>query len=398
MNISFFPDSPLSWIFLVLEAVAAAVCLVFFLRSLRKSGSELNVNKKTDDLPAAPQSPKVSVVVYSQADEELLTQYLSSLCLQDYPDFEVIVVCDASFETSGMLSEKYSEMFQRVYVTFVPPGSHNLSRRKLALTLGIKAAKGDVVIITVDNSLIPSDRWISAMARPFIENPDIELVLGYSHADLSPLGRIKRAYRGFTTLLSDSLWIGYALDGKPYRGDGFNMAMKREAFFRLNGFSKTRHLHSGEDDLFVNEWADAANTAVAIEPDAILTTLWGEATERVTTLRRSQYDFTSRWLPRAPFRMAGAASCSQWIVPAAAVAAVLTSLPSIIPAIAAGIVWLTFVIMEGKLYRKAAVSLCSPRLSWQIPFFWLWKPIGNLIFRLSHRSTRFKNYTWQRHK
>jgi len=412
MNYFDIPYSLLPWILLAIEAVAVLTALIFLCRPIRKCGAisggfqdsgdrdyEVNDDEDPETVDSCQnRKPKVSVVVYSSADEETLTACLSALSMQDYPDFEVIVVCDASYATTAMLSEKYAEMFQRVYITFVPPGSHNLSRRKLALTLGIKAAKGDIVITTVDNAVIPSERWISLMATPFIADPQIELAIGYSHADLSPLAPLKRRYRDFTTVLYDSFWTGYAAEGKPYRADGFNMAMKKEVFFRLKGYSSTQHLHSGEDDLFVNEFADAGNTAMAISPETTLTTFWGGATDRVTLLRRSQYDFTSRWLPKATFHTAGALSLTQWLTLGAATAASLTALPSLIITFTSAAIWLLFIILEAQAYRKAANTLEGTSLSWQIPFFWLWRPVGNAIFRLSHRKSRFKNFTWQRHK
>ncbi|MBD5288758.1 MAG: glycosyltransferase [Bacteroides sp.] len=415
----------ISWILVGVQIITVFILLFIVLRPLRlirRLPVEYNVDS---DIPAAtmpdeetnetdetnetnetdvaeeertPTIPKVSVVVYSTVDEELLTAFLKSACTQDYPDFEIIVVCDASLEASGILSEKYEELSNRVYVTFIPPGSHNLSRRKLALTIGIKAAKGDVVLTTVANAIIPSDNWISTMVRPFIENPAIELSLGYSKPDYQEITGPGRYYKEFFQLLTDARWIGYALMNKPYRGDGFNLAFLRETFFRCKGYAKTMHLHSGEDDLFVNDIADGTNTAVAISPEAILTTRWGEGSKRIFNLRRSQYDFTARWLPLGPFVRAGLASTSQWVILLAGVGAALFALPNLIPAIAAAVIWLVFIITESAIYRKAADKLDATVLSWQIPLFWLIKPINNLYFRAVRRSSRFKNFTWQRHK
>ena len=428
----------LSWIFLGLQLITVAATLIFVLKPLRMVGKkkladeitqeeiveeitqeeiteeitqeeiteEITQEEITEEISQEemqPQNeqkhfPKISVVVYSTENEDILTEFLKSACTQDYPDYEVIVVCDASLEASGILSEKYEELFKRVYVTFIPPGSHNLSRRKLALTIGIKAAKGDIVLTTVANAIIPSDKWISGMAAPFISNPSIEMALGYSHPDYSEIAGPGKAYKEFFQLLTDARWIGYALMGKPYRGDGFNLAFLRETFFRCKGYSKTMHLHSGEDDLFVNDIADSYNTAVCISPESILTTRWHLAAKRIFNLRRSQYDFTRRWLPMGPFVRAGLASLSQWVVLLCGVAAALISLPNLIPAIGAIVIWLVFIIWESNIYGKAANKLGASKLSWQVPLFWLIKPLNNLYFRAVGRSSRFKNFTWQRHK
>ncbi|MDE5869610.1 MAG: glycosyltransferase [Muribaculaceae bacterium] len=342
--------------------------------------------------------PKVSVVVYSTVNEDILSDFLETVCRQDYPDYEVIVVCDTSFEESEIVSEKYADQFKKVYFTFIPAESHNLSRRKLALTLGIKAAKGEIVLTTVANAEIPSDQWISTLVSPFIYNPQIELSLGYSHPDYQEISSPSRNYKEFFSLLTDTRWIGYAIMNKTYRGDGFNLAFRRDTFFRVKGYSKTMHLHTGEDDLFIHEIATPYNTAVSISPEAILTTRWGEGAKRIFNLRRSQYDFTARWLPLGPFVRAGLASTSQWVMLLLGVATSLLALPNLIPAIASFIVWLAFIICEGQIYARAAEKLQSAALSWQVPLFWLIKPFNNLWFRAAHRSSRFKNFTWQRHK
>ncbi|MDE6410094.1 MAG: glycosyltransferase [Muribaculaceae bacterium] len=411
----------ISWILFGVQILTMLALLIFVLRPLRlimrlpieaycqegetaiveetPSDEEPAIAEETpsDEDPAIP-FPKVSVVAYSTVNEETLTEFLKSVCTQDYPNFEVIVVCDASFEASGILSEKYEELFKKVYVTFIPPGSHNLSRRKLALTIGIKASKGEIVLTTVANAVLPSESWISTMVKPFIQDPSIELSLGYSHPDYQEIGGPGRYYKEFFALLTDARWIGYALMKKPYRGDGFNLAFLRDTFFRCKGYSKTMHLHSGEDDLFVNDIANSYNTAVAISPESILTIRWGETANRIFNLRRSQYDFTARWLPLGPFVRAGLASTSQWVVLLAGVAAALIALPNLIPAIACAAIWLAFIISESVTYRKASDKLEATRLSWQVPLFWLIKPLNNLYFRAVHRSSRFKNFTWQRHK
>lgn len=416
----------LPWILIGIEAAAILFCLLYLLLPLRRikrlpiiyAPGELpqpieeshhqeeenqiqveEIHAQEEEIPEAAPTitslPKVSVVIYSTVDEERLTLALEAVCAQDYPDFEVIVVCDATFETSEMLAEKYAAMFGNVYVTFIPPGSHNLSRRKLALTLGTKAANGEVIVTTVANADFGSSSWLRELVEPF-RCADTEITLGYSRMDYTEMKGGAKWYREFNTLLTDARWIGYALSGHPYRGDGFNLAFRREVFFRCKGYSKSMHLHSGDDDLFVSEIARRHNTGIVITPSSIVTTEWGNSSARVWNLRKSQYDFTARWLPQGPFMRAGAASFSQWLVLLVAVAASVVTLPAFIHAIVAGVLWLVFLSFEIAIYRRAASRLQATRLWWAVPLFWLYKPLGNAFFRLAHNSTRFKNYTWQR--
>lgn len=74
----------------------------------------------------------------------------------------------------------------------------------------------------------------------------------------------------------------------------------------------------------------------------------------------------------------------------------MTGLPSLAPlaAAAAGLLW--FWGMEIYHYRRLAPRMKSVRLWWGVVPFWLWKLVGDLIFRLDHHGSRIKNFTWQR--
>ena len=82
-------------------------------------------------------TPKASVLVYSKSEDEHLAATLEMLSQQDYPDYEIIVICDGSWEQAEMLREQYSGVYDNVYFTFIQPGSHNLSRSKLTTTIAV---------------------------------------------------------------------------------------------------------------------------------------------------------------------------------------------------------------------------------------------------------------------
>lgn len=342
--------------------------------------------------------PKASVVMYCQSDRETLMATLSALASQDYPDFEVVVVCDAGMEYAGYISELVEARWTNVYVTFLQPGSHNLSRRKLANTIGMKAAKGEVVVTTQANIVIPSDSWLSAMMAPFCgaEGRHVDVTLGISHMDLSNMSGPAKAFRRFDALLSDALWIGYAAAGKPYRGDMFNLALRRSLFFKHKGYSGNMYLVNGEDDVYLREVCTPANTRLVTSPDAVLVTEWDDAVRRVWTMRKASYMFTRRWLPSAPFFKAGMAGLMQWLVPGFAVAAALTGLPSVWPLVAACLPVAALWIADIVCFRNVAALFGINGVAAPAPLLWLWRPVANLFFRMAHSGSYKKNFTWQR--
>lgn len=385
--------SPLALIFLCTGLLSAIAGVFFGLRPLWTVARRLPsvYANQASDKPL----PKISVIVYAPSWLETIPKYLEELLRQDYPDFEVIVVFSASAEATATLTEELAAATNLSF-TFIPPGSLNLSRRKLALTIGMKAAKGDVAVFTSSNCHIPSCRWLSEMAAPF-RNPEVALSLGYCHHDFSELSSAGRRFRTMDATLTDCSWIDRALAGKPFRGDAANMAIRRDTFFANKGFARTISLHCGEDDLFVREIARPGNTAVAISADSILSSSWGPSADKALRTRKAQWDFTRYYLPQGPFRLAGFASMTQWITIFCLAAGALSGLPSLLPATAALVILAAFWWLETTLYIHAARRLGLPALRLSLPFLMLWRPVGNFIFRLRHRSRRYSNFTWNRH-
>lgn len=382
---------------IVLLAVAACAFLISYFYGMRAYIRAANFTNP-ELPPEGATRPKASVLVYSQSDDEMLMSALEMLSHQDYPDYEVIVVCDAALAYSEKVAEKVASVYPDVYVTFVQPGSHNLSRRKLAITIGMKAAKGEIVVTTCANISIPSEGWLSALLAPFAGESGkyINLSLGLSKIDFDEMHRFDKWYCQFDSLLTNALWIGYAADGHPYRGDGYNMAIRRKAFFDNKGYARTINLHNGDDDLFVNEIATSANTRVVAGADTVLTTHWGDSARRVWSMRKERYSFTARWLPHAPFARSAVQQLLQWVVPGAALTAAFIALPNLLPAVIAAVILLGFWAMEIFHYRRLAARLGAVKLWWGVVPFWIWRPIGDLLFRSDHIQSRKKNFTWQR--
>lgn len=391
-----FSLTPVIIILLSIAFVAIILSICYGLRGyIRAAKFE---NPPVPDYQSLSAIPKATVLVYCQSDDDTLLSMLEAVEAQDYPDFEVVVVCDAALDYSEMVAEKIATRFSDVYVTFVQPGSHNLSRRKLAITIGMKAAKGEVVVTTCANASIPSTGWLSAIMAPFASpgGEHIDLSLGVSKMDFFEMRGPGKWYRQFDALLTNALWIGYAANYKAYRGDGYNMAIRRNAFFDNKGFARTINLHNGDDDLFVNEIATSANTRVVASPDSIVTTRWGESSRRVWSIRKERYSFTARWLPHAPFVRSAVQQLCQWILPGACGAASFIAFPNIFPAAIAVVLLLIFWGVEIYWYRRLAARLGAVRLFWAVPIFWLIRPIADLMFRYDHLQSRKKNFTWQR--
>lgn len=254
-------NNPLTITLLVIISVAFIYQIYFYLRYLRLGG------KVTSQTDSDVQLPAVSVIVCAHNEYDNLQDYLSILLEQDYPCYEVIVVDDSSEDGSDLLLERWSRQYGNLYHTFVPRGARVLSNKKLALTIGIKAAHYDYLLLTDADCRPESKHWIREMMKGF-SNEQTELVLGFSPY-FEKKGLLNHII-GYDTLFNGLQYMGMARAGKPYMGVGRNLAYKRETFFSVGGFKGLLGNRAGDDDLFVNRIANAANTVVVNNPNSIV--------------------------------------------------------------------------------------------------------------------------------
>ena len=219
---------------------------------------------RKEEIHFSRELPPLSVILCARNEAENLRKILPAILEQDYPQFEVIVINDASTDETedilGMMEEKYPHL----YHSFTPESARYISHKKLALTLGIKASKHDWLVFTETNCMPASNQWLKLMARNF--TPQTQIVLGYSGYDRTKGWLHKRT--AFDTLFQSLRYLGFALVGKPYMGIGRNLAYRKELFFQQKGFSKYLNLQRGEDDLFINQLATPSNTRVETDINA----------------------------------------------------------------------------------------------------------------------------------
>ena len=217
--------------------------------------------------------PPVSIIIAAKDEEDNLRRFLPKVLEQDYPAFEVIVINDASRDDTETICRQFKEKYPHLRTTFVPQETKNINSKKLALTLGVKAAQYDILLFT-DADCYPEDKcWIARMVRNF--EAETEFVLGYG-AYLKKPGFLNRLIT-YDTLFIAMQYMGTAIAGKPYMGVGRNMAYRKETFFRLKGFSSNLDILSGDDDLIVNKGGNKNNTAVEISHESIT---WSEPKTR----------------------------------------------------------------------------------------------------------------------
>lgn len=202
----------------------------------------------------------VSVVICARNEYQNLKKYLPVILDQDYPEYEVIVVNDVSDDSSADLLDYYAKRFGNLKVINLNQNLNFFEGKKFPLSIGIKSAAHNLILLTDADCVPASNQWIRKMQSKFDEKTEIVLGYGAHEKENNFLNALIR----YDTLLTAMQYFAYALVGKPYMGVGRNLAYRRELFYREKGFSSHYRISSGDDDLFINKVARKRNTKIEV--------------------------------------------------------------------------------------------------------------------------------------
>lgn len=211
--------------------------------------------------------PSLSVVITTHEQHDALQEHLPMVLQQDYPaDFEVIVVDMNSTDETLSLLEQMAKRYPCLHTIQIPPTARDISPVRLALTLGIRAASYDWVVLTDANCQPASVNWLSRMGECCMEREATEIVLG------STLWVGGKGWHGlrcrFFHAWQQQLNLSFAQKHGAYRCDGTNLCYRRSLFLEHRGFADDANLMMGATDIMVNRHSRRRNTAVCLHPEA----------------------------------------------------------------------------------------------------------------------------------
>lgn len=218
--------------------------------------------KKVSNIPAEP----VSIVICAKNEYYNLKDYLPLILTQEYPNFEVVVVNDCSDDDSHYLLKDFADEYPHLKIVNLYKNVNFFSGKKFPLSIGIKSAKNDILLLTDADCKPTSNQWLKNMQQHFTGKHDI--VLGYGPFETAP-GFLNQLIR-FDTIHVAMQYLSLALAGSPYMGVGRNLAYRKSLFYKHKGFIDHYTTHSGDDDLFINQAATGVNTTIEIAEESHL--------------------------------------------------------------------------------------------------------------------------------
>src|SRR5215204_5509175 len=317
------------------------------------------------------QQHPVSVIVCAKDDASNLAKNLPGLLVQTYPTtHEIIVVNHNSQDETKYLLEEFLKTFKSLHIVTLSQEAKGIPGKKYPLSMGIKEAKHEIVLLTDADCVPASEFWMHKMQDGYDEQTEVVIGYGAYHKQPGFLNKIIR----FETFHSALQYLSLALAGQPFMGVGRNLSYKKTLFFNNKGFSSMNHVPGGDDDLFINLVANKDNTRVVIDPEAF--TLSEAKKTFGQWIRQKNRHFTTGkyYKPKHKF-MLGVYSISQFLY----YPLFVTSLIFYDWRIVVGVFALRF-LSQSYIYNKAMKKLNEADLfSWWI-LFDIWMFIYYCIF------------------
>jgi poly-beta-1,6-N-acetyl-D-glucosamine synthase len=279
--------------FLAASVVQYGFWLFVFSRlAFYKKDNDAFLNPNTSIAPATTISKPVSVVICARNEGANLQQHLPKILTQDYPDFEVIVVNDASTDnTEGVLINLQKTYTNLRVITVIEKTS---AGKKGALAMGIEATKNDWLLLTDADCYPLSKNWISGMMSGIISKK-IQIVFGYAPYETCDNSFLNKLIR-FETMWTATQYLSFALIKQPYMGVGRNLLYEKNLYVSANGFSAHAEIPSGDDDLFVNQVVTQKNFSLILHEETYMYSMPKTTWKSYFTQKTRHFSVGTRYL------------------------------------------------------------------------------------------------------
>ncbi len=231
-------------------------CFYFILFS-KFSFLQTSENNTKDSYP-------VSLIICAKDEAKNLKKNIPLWLAQDHPNFEIILINDASMDDTLEVIKSFANKDPRISIVNLENNEAFWGSKKYALTLGIKQAKNKRMLFTDADCRPSSEEWITNMSSNFSKQK--QLILGYGAYEKSA-GLLNALIR-YETLITAAQYFSYAKAGIPYMGVGRNLGYTSDLYYSTNGFMSHMKIPSGDDDLFVNEAATRENIEICCDINA----------------------------------------------------------------------------------------------------------------------------------
>lgn len=227
--------------------------IIYFALVIYSFRNRSNQSKKSD--------VAISLLLYTKNNEKLLKKQLPVFLKQKHKNYEIVLINHASTDASLEIMENFQKKNPTIKIIDVKNNETFWASKKYALTLGIKAAKHEQLVLSSIDYEPQSTSWLQYMAGASMQKP---LVIGFKN--------FNQTKRNFFYRFFDFMHIiknyTFGKIGLHFNGSSANVSYTKTLFFSTNGFVRHMNIPFGETKLFTNEIAKKSNTTFCLHPDA----------------------------------------------------------------------------------------------------------------------------------
>lgn len=201
--------------------------------------------------------PKVSIVIPTCNEAASLETNLPKYLRQKYSGtFEVIVADENSNDETMLIVQRLKEKSDNLRTTFIPATARNIAPRKLAITLGVRAARSEWVVVVNPDCEPQSDNWLDNLSVYFTDTTDF--VGAYTNCEYDHSSSSRRMI--FERLVRQAEYEASRTSKYVLGAEHCNIAFRKSWFLSHNGFAESLNIPFGEEAILANAHTEAERT------------------------------------------------------------------------------------------------------------------------------------------
>lgn len=254
----YHPLTPFQWSLVIgfgLCFIIEVSYLIFYIRNLNK----------TKPQPTQNDIAPVSIIICSKNQAHYLEKNLPAFLNQDFTEYEVIVVDNGSVDDTEDVLIRLKNQFKHLRSTKIPIDEKFKHNKKLAITIGVKAAKYNQILHINPNSYPKTKEWLRNTANLAHD----KLYNSYSNFEFQK-GFLYNFFR--YDILKQSVKISsFTTSQKLYAGNSFNMSFQKSKFLENKGYAGNAHFEAGYDHILCNDLAKKSDYIYSTNPSTKIT-------------------------------------------------------------------------------------------------------------------------------